>query len=181
MKKSIVFIPLLLGLASSPLYAGPLHERFHDRSSFDDKAKVVDVKPIIEVVRVPTEHRDCWDEEVRGYERGGGNGTGMLTGTIIGGVIGSQMGHGDGRRAATIAGTIIGAAVGHDVDRQARARPYNHTEHRCQVRTEYYEEERTRGYRVTYRYHGETFVTRMDHDPGPFVRVRVDVAPAGRW
>jgi hypothetical protein len=29
-----------------------------------------------------------------------------------------------------------------------------------------------------YRYHGQRYSTRMQHDPGPKLRVRVDVRPA---
>ena len=172
MNKRLLLIPLIMGLASAPLYAGDHHR--HD--GFRDKARVLNVTPIMEIVEVPTEHRECWTEEVYGNRRGN-SGAGMIVGSIIGGVIGNQIGRGDGRKVATVAGTVIGAAVGADADRQARSEPYSNTEHHCQVRTDYVQEERLRGYRVTYRYHGETFTTEMDHDPGRFLPVRVQVTP----
>jgi uncharacterized protein YcfJ len=170
MNKRLLFVPLMMGLASAPLYAG----EYHRHGGFNDKAKVVDVTPIYEVVEIPTEREECWTEEVHGTR--GSNGAGIVAGSIIGGVIGHQIGRGDGRKLATVAGTVIGAAVGADADRHSRREPYRESERRCQVRTDYVREERLRAYKVTYRYHGETFVTEMDHDPGKFVPVRVQVS-----
>lgn len=173
MNKSLLLMPLILGLATAPVYAG-----HHDRhAGFRDQARVVDVTPIMEIVEVPTEHRECWTEEVRGTRRAT-SGTGMIVGSILGGVIGHQIGRGDERKVATVAGTMIGAAVGADSDRRnARTEPYSDTEHHCRVSTDYVQEEHVRGYRVTYRYHGETFTTEMDHHPGKFIPVRVHVTP----
>ncbi|HEY0720242.1 MAG TPA: glycine zipper 2TM domain-containing protein [Gammaproteobacteria bacterium] len=171
MNKRLLFIPLMMGLASAPLYAG----EYHRHGGFQDKARVVEVIPLYEVVEVPRESRDCWTEEVHGT-RSGSSGAGMVVGSIIGGVVGHQVGRGDGRKLATVAGTVIGAAVGADADRQARREPYTTSERHCQVRTDYVREERLRAYQVTYRYHGETFVTEMDHHPGKFVPVRVQVS-----
>jgi uncharacterized protein YcfJ len=170
MNKRLLLIPLMMGLASAPLYAG----EYNRHGGFRDKARVVDVTPLYEVVEVPTERRECWTEEVHGSR--GGSGAGVVAGSIIGGVIGNQIGRGDGRKVATVAGAVIGAAVGADADRHARREPYSETERHCQVRTDYVQEERLRAYRVTYRYHGETFVTEMERDPGKFVTVRVDVS-----
>lgn len=171
MNKRLLLVPLMIGLASAPLYAGE-HNR---HGSFKDKARVVDVTPIYERVEVPTERRECWTEEVHGT-RSTSSGAGMVVGSILGGVIGHQVGRGDGRKVATVAGAVIGAAVGADADRNARREPYSDTEHHCQVRTDYVREEHLRAYRVTYRYQGETFVTEMDRDPGKFVPVRVQVS-----
>ena len=169
MNKRLLLITLTMGLASAPLYA----TEYNRHGGFQDKARVVDVTPIYEMVEVPAERRECWDEEVHGA-RGGG--AGMVAGGIIGGVIGNQLGRGDGRKLATVAGAVIGAAAGAGADQQARRDPYSRTERRCQVHTSYVQEERLRAYQVTYRYHGETFVTEMDHHPGKFVPVRVHVS-----
>ncbi len=171
MNKRLLLIPLMMGLASAPLYAG----EHHRHGSFQDKARVVDVTPLYEVVEVPTERRECWTEEVH-RTRSSGSGAGVVVGGIIGGVVGHQLGRGDGRKLATVAGSVIGAAVGADAERQARREPYSDTERHCQVHTDYVQEERLRAYRVTYRYHGETFVTEMDRHPGKFVPVRVQVS-----
>lgn len=171
MNKSLLLMPLMMGLASAPLYAG----EYNRHGGFKDQARVVAVTPIYERVEVPTERRECWTEEVRG-SRQRSSGAGMVVGGIIGGVIGNQLGRGDGRKLATVAGTVIGAAVGADAGRNAARQPYSDTEHHCQVRTDYVMEERLRAYQVTYNYHGATFVTEMDRHPGKFVPVRVQVS-----
>lgn len=172
MNKRLLLIPLMMGLASAPLYAG----EYNRHGGFKDKARVVDVTPIYEIVEVPTESRECWTEEVHGT-RSRNSGAGMVVGSIIGGVLGHQIGRGDGRKAATVAGTVIGAAVGADADRHStRIEPYSTSERHCQVRTDYVQEERLRAYRVTYYYHGETFTTEMTRHPGKFVPVRVHVS-----
>lgn len=176
MKKSIL-IPLLIGLVSTPLYAGYPQHNQGEREIFYDKARVINVKPIVEIVEVPVENRECWTEEVSGTSHRNSSGASMVVGTIIGGVLGHQMGRGDGKKVATAAGTIIGAAVGNEMGKKHRREPYSHTEHHCRVSEDYYEEERVRGYQVTYRYRGETFSTEMDRDPGKFLRLRVKLTP----
>ena len=152
--------------------------------SFTDKAKVIDVEPIVKMVRRTTPQRECWDEEVyhSGNRRDDGvsAGEGTIAGTIIGGVIGSQVGKGDGNKAATIAGAVIGAAVGHDMAKGGDgeySEPYSSTETRCETRHDVSEHERITGYRVTYRYKGHEFTKRMASDPGKLVDVRVRVMP----
>jgi uncharacterized protein YcfJ len=51
------------------------------------------------------------------------------------------------------------------------------TEEVCETVYETTEELTLDGYDVTYRYAGQTHTTRMDHDPGSHVRVRVQVTP----
>lgn len=170
MDKRLLAIPMLVGLVSTSLFAG--EQQRHN--AFRDKARVVDVTPLYEVVEVPVERRECWVEErtVRSS-----NGGGALVGGIIGGVIGHQFGAGEGRKLATVAGGVIGATVGSEAERQSRRNePYREEVRRCQPRTDYVQEQRLRAYQVTYRYHGETFVTEMDREPGKFVTVRVAVS-----
>lgn len=174
--KKVLLVPLLITLVSTPLYAG--YDRHKgEREVFYDRARVINVEPIIEIIEVPVEDRECWTEEVSGRRDHHNAGTGMVVGTIIGGVLGHQIGRGDGKKVATVAGTIIGAAVGNEMGKKHRAQPYSHTEHHCRVSERYYEEERVRGYQVTYRFRGETFSTEMDRDPGKFVRLRVKLTP----
>lgn len=174
--QALAIAGILLGAASAPALAGG---RFDRDDGYFDRARVVDVKPIVEIVRVPDRHRECWTEETHGVRPSNATGS-MVMGSIIGGVIGHQFGRGDGKRAATVAGTLIGAAVGRDVARQRAGEPYTVAEQRCRISHEYYEKERINGYRVTYRYHGQTYVTRTAEPPGKFIRVRVDVNPAWR-
>lgn len=161
----------------------------HGRGGRYDFARVLDVQPIVHVVQVSTPHRECrLEDEVvyerRGYAGPGGDGTAnMILGGIIGSVVGSQIGGGDGRLAATAAGAVLGAAVGNHYGR-SRGRggeyrvPRTVTREHCRTYEEVREERRVDGYRVTYRYLGETYTTRTDHDPGRRIRVRVDVTPA---
>lgn len=174
MKRKTLILPLLLTLASSPLFAGPGHRdhgnyRGHDNTVV--KAKVSRVEPLIEVIRIPDEQRECWNEEVSG-SRVHRSSDGLLVGAIIGGVVGHNIGNKRNRGATAAMGTLIGATIGHDSDRSTQS-PYGYTEQRCRVTTHYTEEERINGYRVSYQFQGETYVTQMDHKPGRYVRLRV--------
>jgi uncharacterized protein YcfJ len=170
------------------------------RSSGFDYARVVDVDPIMYRVRVSEPRRVCFEEtryEPSGSDRGYGYRAGtphsaagpMILGGVLGAAVGNQIGSGDGRRAATVAGALIGSAIGHDVAarRDARGAAYRYAEpaierseytvERCEVRREDRWEERVEAYDVTYEYLGRHYRTRMAHDPGPQLRVRVDVRP----
>lgn len=156
--------------------------------AFYDYAKVLDVEPIVSVIRVQTPQRECWEEQVvhrapsRGYHAGAQSFTPAILGGILGGVVGNQFGHGSGKTALTVGGALLGASMGNDLARRRHGaygpgRSYTTTEEQCRVTNAYHEEERIDGYRVRYRYKGETFVTQLDHDPGPRLRVRVQLSP----
>ena len=156
----------------------------NDRASYD-YAKVISSQPIVNYVTVKTPVRECW-EEMQYYtvdRHAGHKAGGTLLGAVIGGVIGHQVGSGRGNDAATIAGTLIGAAIGNDSARrrhdgyqtERHARPVE----RCETRYREHREERVDGYRVTYRYNGQKYMTEMPYDPGNKIRVRVDIRPAG--
>jgi uncharacterized protein YcfJ len=150
---------------------------YADDTNFYDYAKVIDVQQMVDVVRVPVKHQECWDEEVHHSGRAD-NVAPALVGGAVGGILGHQVGKGSGRDAATIAGALLGGAVASNAYDRPADPGYNTVEQHCRPVTEYREEERVHGYRVTYRYRGETFTTVMDHDPGDRVRVGVDVRPA---
>ncbi len=172
---TLAALAAVLGLASAPAGAGPSPAG----RVYYDYARVIDVQPLYRTVRIPREERECWDERVAVRERHGGDSyTPMVVGGIIGGVVGSHIGKGRGRDAATVAGTLLGASIGRDIARaDAHEDVHYTTETRCRVRKVYDEEERVDGYRVTYRYRGHTFVTRMPYEPGRRIRVRVRVTP----
>src|SRR5699024_1084766 len=98
-------------------------------------------------------------------------------GAVVGGVLGSTVGKGDGRRAATVAGAVAGGAIGNGVGRRG-----DHVQQdsvtRCQPVRNVSTERRIVGYDVEYRYRGQTYMSRMDYDPGERLRVRVSVTPA---
>lgn len=176
MKPVFALIPLTLaGIALS----GAVQAYDRPGGVFYDTARVVDVRPIKEVVRVASPHQECWTEPVRHVHRTGpDSGAYALTGTLIGGVLGNQIGRGDTRRAATAVGAVAGAVIGSDMARnRQQTRVYTSHEQHCQVVDRYYEEERHAGYRVTYRYQGQEYTRNMAHHPGSTVRVRVAVDP----
>ncbi|WP_324317183.1 glycine zipper 2TM domain-containing protein [Povalibacter sp.] len=163
-------------LAAPPSWSNARHEDY-------DYAPVVRAEPIVRQVRVETPRRECWDDartvESRPHISEPAVGGRTLLGGIIGGVIGHQFGSGSGRDAATIAGAAIGAGVGYDSARRAHGTSTTQeVVQRCEVRYQDQYEERIDGYRVTYRYNGREYTTRMPYDPGSKIRVRVAVAPA---
>lgn len=186
--------PKLAALASAAMLLGTAANALadHDSRSYArndravyDYAQVISAEPVIDYVTVRTPVRECWQEtqyytvDRHSYNNGGGT----LLGAIIGGVIGHQIGSGHGRDAATVAGALIGASV---VSASSRQRYGDHRGverharqvERCETRYREHREERIDGYRVTYRYHGQKYVTEMPYDPGNKIRVRVDVRPA---
>lgn len=179
---------LALALAAAPAQADHQYAFGKHRASHEvyDYARVLSVTPIVRYVTVRTPVQECW-EETRHYsvERRPNTAGGALIGAIIGGVVGHQFGSGRGNDAATVAGTLIGAAVGSDT---ARKRAYERGDYgtttyakpirRCETNYQAREEERIDGYQVVYRYNGQRYSTRMPHDPGKRIRVRVDVRPS---
>jgi uncharacterized protein YcfJ len=151
-----------------------------------DYAKVLSSEPVIRYVTVAAPYKECW-EETRRYAVENRPNTlgGTILGAVIGGVVGHQFGSGSGNDAATIAGTVIGGAVGNGIStRRAYSRGgygktwYERPVRRCETRYRKSREERIDGYRVVYRYHGQTYSTRMPNEPGRRIRIRVDIRPA---
>ena len=143
--------------------------------SFTVRAKVIDARPVYESVehRNPVEICD-YDEYHDHYHDQTSSVTGAVVGGVIGAAIGSQITsshHGD-----NVAGTIVGGVLGATVGSQAAAAKPQHHHQQCHVEyTSDYSEELV-GYRVTYRYEGQEYQTRMQHNPGRFVRLRVEVS-----
>ena len=182
----IAVVGTSLTLTAGPAFADHSYAvpRHNDRAVYD-YAKVLSVEPIVRYVTVSTPVRECW-EETRHYsvERRPSTGGSALMGAIIGGVVGHQFGSGRGNDIATVAGSLIGAAVGSESAKQRAyergeygERVYSRPVQRCQTNYQTREEERIDGYRVVYRYNGQRYSTRMPHDPGNRIRVRVDVRP----
>lgn len=183
-------------LMAAAAHADPAYRDEDDGEGRYDYARVLDVDPISREVRVDTPRRECYQETAyredgygdgyRGYPRGRrGTAGASILGALIGAGIGNSIGSGDGRRVATVAGAIIGSAVGRDVgernrEREAyyRSEPATYTRERCEVRYETSYQQRIEGYRVTYEYNGQRYVTRLPYDPGRRLRVHLDVTPA---
>lgn len=171
-----VAVAVIAGSSTTVLAGGRSHDRYFDF------AKVVGVEPIMEVVRVEDPREVCWTEQVTHTRpRGNRSVTPEILGVIIGGVVGNQFGSGRGKDLATVAGAALGGSIAHD--RKIRRHGYGYDTYtepvqRCEIRSEYYEEERIVGYDVAYRYNRKIYHTRMDRDPGDTIRVRVGVSLA---
>ncbi len=150
----------------------------HRSDSYTDYARVVSATPIYETVEVAYPEEQCWDERVVHHRRARHSPVGTIAGGIVGGVIGNQFGRGRGKAAMTVAGTLLGAAIGHEASHRPGGRRYVTSERRCELVDRYTTEERLLGYRVEYRYKGETFVTRTDEHPGRRIPIVVSVEPA---
>ena len=150
-----------------------------------DEAPVLDSRPIYRTVEVNRPERQCWQEEIARTEyrdRGGRRSrTPDLLGGLIGGAIGNELGHNkSNQRVGAVVGALLGASVARDMSDNRRPRDsytYYDTVERCDVIDRYYTEERLVGYDVVYSYNGYDRTIRMPRDPGPTVRVRVDVEP----
>ena len=172
-------IALVCSLATFSLAAdaGDRHEKKHyrDDGHHAQYARVISSRPIIETRLVSRPQRECWEETTH-YENRGHDATAAIIGAVAGGVVGNRFGEGKGKDAMTVAGALLGASIGHDAGRRGGA-AYPVTEQRCRVSHERYREEHVTGYRVSYRYHGRVYTTRMPYDPGERIRVQVDVSP----
>jgi len=184
MNKAILTSVLAATMIASPAAFADRgkHLGHYKHQNFTDSARVTHVEPVYRTVRVSEPRRECWTEEIH-YERPG-PGSNKAAGMIIGGLIGGAIGHNiDHSRNAPVVGALIGSAIGHDVagsGRHGSTYEVGHEE-RCQTVNNYYDEEQLEGYRVTYRYQGNSYITWMDEDPGDRIRVRVNVRPAGKY
>ncbi|MEO8671662.1 MAG: glycine zipper 2TM domain-containing protein [Tahibacter sp.] len=141
-------------------------------------ADVLRADPVYDYVRTSRPERECVDETVTHHDdRRGNNAGATVLGAIIGGALGNQVGKGDGRKAATIAGAVAGGAIGNSTARRDDDH-YTSNERHCRDVDSGAEERRIVGYDVEYRFRGETYMSRLDYDPGERIRVRVSVTPA---
>jgi len=165
---------------------------FADDAGRTDYAKVVKVKPIYEEVVIRTPRESCWNERVVRRDRFRDSGvrshTPVVLGAILGGVLGNELGHHKkSQKVGAVLGGLLGASIGRDIGHRRfyrhrghhwdRNNHYSVQERRCEVSYDVEHEEKLVGYRVTYRYGGETYRTRLDHDPGDRLKVRVSVEP----
>lgn len=150
--------------------------------AFTDWATVTRVEPVERhyTVRRPVEK--CWMETVRVQRPAQSDGsiTNELIGGILGGVVGNQFGGGSGKDAMTIAGAALGASIANDQEKLGAAPrnggSYKEVE-RCETIYETEEMSERSHYRVSYRYNGHTFTTKMKSRPADSLRVRITVTP----
>lgn len=157
-------------------------EYYRDAGSGYDYATVLRSVPVTERVRISRPTQQCWDESVPVETPSSGSSS--MTGTIVGGIIGAAIGNAVGhsntnKKVGAVAGGVLGASVGHDISsRNSGSTVHYETQQRCDNSEAVSYEDRVVAYDVTYRYRNQTRTTRMDHDPGNSMRVRVDVTPA---
>jgi uncharacterized protein YcfJ len=151
----------------------------HPDQEFLDTARVVRADPLYETVEVPVPVRECWTETVTRGGRDHGSYTAPIAGGIVGGLLGNRLGRGhhSGRTALTVGGALLGASIGNDIRATSYRRPVVERVRRCESVDHYEEQQQLVGYRVEYRYEGQTFTTRTAEHPGEFIRVRVNVDP----
>lgn len=178
MKTTRLFTAIALTLATAGALAGP-YRPAPQPIQFTDTARVISSTPVYDEFNEP--RRECWSERNGyAYESRDRSYGGAIMGAIVGGVIGHQFGRGGGKDAATAAGAAIGAVTGDNIDnddRVVRRRPV--FEERCRTVDNW--SRRITGYDVVYRYQGNEYTTFLPRDPGPTLRLRVNVSVAERW
>lgn len=107
-----------------------------------------------------------------------------VIGSLIGGAIGNQVGGGRGRKAATVAGALAGAHIATRGSRDAYREHYDYRDgggrevvEQCTQTSRIRHVEQVDGYRVRYRYNGQTFHKTMDHDPGEELQLTARIRP----
>lgn len=137
--------------------------------TYYDYAKVKKVRPVYHYVTVNKPVEQCYN--VRYRSRHHRDGAPTVAGAIIGGVIGNAIGD---NRASTVAGAIIGGSLAHSSSHHS-----HRVERRCDLAYESTRKvKKLKGYKVKYRYKGETYRTFMRKHPGNKIKVRVKVSPA---
>ena len=159
-------------LMTSSAHAGPRY----------DQARVVSVEPVYESVRYEVPVQQCYQEDVpvRRHHR---SATPSIVGALIGGALGHAVGHKKrNKQVGAVLGAVLGGSIGADVGRRNRAHHDDHVRYEtrevCDTDYQVRHENQLTGYDVRYRYGGRTYQTRMDRDPGEYIRVRVRVRPA---
>lgn len=145
---------------------------------FIGKASVIDAHPLYETVEVAQPVTECWTERVTRNDRRHGAYIAPIAGGIVGGVLGNELGRGRGKTALTVAGTLLGASIGHGyTSSHHRQQPTAEHVRHCETVDRYEQQKQLVGYRVKYRYEGQTYYTQTRKHPGKYLRVRVDVSP----
>lgn len=144
-------------------------------AEYQDNAQVISSTPIYESVNEP--QRECWDEQVGFEQEQQPHNVGRaIVGSLLGGVLGHQIGKGTGRELSTVIGAATGAIVGANAGNNRPVATTPKFEQRCRQIDNW--RRHLTGYDVIYRYHGQEFTAFLPKDPGPWVRVNVNVSLA---
>ena len=171
-----VITALTLGISAAAFSGAAFPEQ-----GFIDKARVIDAHPLYETIEVARPTTECWTERVTRNDHRRGDYVAPIVGGILGGVAGHQFGRGSGNTAMTVAGTLLGASLGQNHNRSHhRQRPIVDHVRRCETVDRYEQQQQLTGYRVKYRYEGQTYYTETTEHPGNHIPVRVNVSPVNR-
>jgi uncharacterized protein YcfJ len=125
---------------------GLRYEEYNDSDVRDDYARVVKVDAIVNHASSPVTRETCWEQPTTYQYR--------PSYTYY-----RDDDDDDGPDAVTVHGDYQKITSGGE---------------RCRTETNWRSTDRVLGYEVTYRYGGREYTTRMDHDPGERMRVRVN-------
>ena len=182
-------VAALLVAMAIPAWAGHTNDRYvgsgygHARY---DYAKVLDARPVFEIVRAPRERQVCRDRPVRRRVAEHRSPAPAIFGAILGGVIGNQISrgndhgyhHGSNRAVATIAGATIGGVVASQIQySKYPARYYTEYAKVCGTKASWHNERRVVAWDVSWKYRGQVYHSRMAERPGERIPVRVSVSP----
>ena len=161
-------------IVATPAFSNPDNVQF-------EWATVVEKEPVIRIIRQPVQEEVCWQEEVYREIPESRSRAPVVLGAILGGIIGNQFGHGSGRDAMTFAGAALGHSIAKDSQRRHNPQRYFASlEDRCGLNTNWKETEQIIGWDVVYEYQGETYLTRMQDEPGERIQVRLEVRPVSQ-
>lgn len=146
MKPSLVALALAIALPAAAQVGYRYDDYANSSEVRDDYARVVRVDAIVNHASSPTTRETCWQEPT--------------TYRYLPGYTYYKDGDDDsGPEAVTVEGQY---------------RTVSSAQQRCRTQTDWRSTDRVLGYEVTYRYGGREYQTRMDHDPGNRLRVRVN-------
>ena len=120
------------------------------------------------------QHEDRYE---RRYEQRHHSVAPSIVGGLLGSLVGHQFGGGNGKTVLTIAGAIAGASIGNQIANSNNSNHSTRRVQRCHTTDQTRVVEHIDGYRVTYRYNGETFTKRMATRPGKHIPINVRVTP----
>ena len=169
---------LVLAVASALVIAPAAYAQYPDAPYYRDRgdaARVVQSTPVY----AEGSTQECLNPRTGNYEQVGEErshlGAGTAIGAVAGGVLGHQIGSGRGNDVGTAAGAILGGIVGHEIEKDRRADD-DLDMSRCRMVGD---SSNIQGYDVRYRYQGQEYVTRLDHDPGSRLRLGDDINTDG--
>jgi uncharacterized protein YcfJ len=151
------------------------------RGRSDEYGRVLESRPLYAEGKG---REECWNNRSNRYEEVHGDrgndsalNAGTAVGAVAGGVLGHQVGSGRGNTMATVGGALLGGLIGNRVHNNRNDDNGDYDMGRCRVLAA--RGASPSGYDVRYEYRGQEFVTRLDHDPGRYVRLGRDVRDDG--